>query len=69
MPFKSKAQQGKMFELQKEGKLKPGTAEEWASATPSIKGLPEYAPKPKDYVKPANAFEKIKKHLFKIKGV
>jgi hypothetical protein len=33
MPFKSKAQQGMMFHLQSIGKLKPGTAQEWASKT------------------------------------
>jgi hypothetical protein len=41
IPFKSRAQVKKFFVLQREGKLKPGTALEWAHATPSIKALPE----------------------------
>ena len=47
MPFVSKAQKGMMFHLQEEGKLKPGTAEEWARATPDIRGLPKHVTKPK----------------------
>lgn len=42
MPFKSKAQQRMMFHLQSAGKLKPGTAEEWAHATKNVKKLPEH---------------------------
>lgn len=41
MPFKSKAQQKKMFALEKEGKIKKGTAEKWAKETPNIKALPQ----------------------------
>lgn len=45
-PFKSKAQMKKLFSLESEGKLKPGTAEEFARATPNINKLPEkVAPK------------------------
>lgn len=40
MPFVSKAQQRKMFSLQSQGKLKPGTAKEWASHT-DFSHLPE----------------------------
>lgn len=40
-PFRSKAQQRLMFAKQSRGELKPGTALEWAHATPDIKGLPE----------------------------
>lgn len=42
MPAKSKAQLGKLFELQKQGKLKPGTAQEFARATPNISKLPAH---------------------------
>lgn len=36
----------KLFSLESEGKLKPGTAEEFARATPNINKLPEkVAPK------------------------
>jgi len=42
MPFKSKAQQRFMFAAQARGDIKPGTAERFAKATPSIKKLPEY---------------------------
>jgi hypothetical protein len=41
MPFKSKAQAHFMFAAQARGDVKPGTAEEWAHATKSIKSLPE----------------------------
>lgn len=47
MPFKSKAQQRKMFELEKEGKVKPGTAEQWAKETPNISKLPQRVSKSK----------------------
>lgn len=47
MPFKSKAQQKKMFLLEKQGKLKKGVAEEFAAATPNIKKLPEHVKKRK----------------------
>lgn len=47
MPFKSRAQVGKMAILQKEGKLKKGTFQEFADATPSIKKLPEHVKKRK----------------------
>ena len=40
MPFKSRAQAKKMFVLEKEGKVKKGTAKEFADATPNIKALP-----------------------------
>lgn len=42
MPFKSKAQMRKFFSMQEQGKLPPGTAEEWANATPDIKDLPQH---------------------------
>lgn len=41
MPFESKAQQRKMFSLQGQGALKPGTAKRWADETLDIKDLPE----------------------------
>jgi hypothetical protein len=47
MPFKSKAQQRKMFSLEEQGKLKKGTAEEWAKETPDIKKLPNKVKKRK----------------------
>lgn len=45
MPFKSQKQRGKIFELEKQGKIKPGTAQKFQDETPPGK-LPEYAPKP-----------------------
>lgn len=45
MPAKSKAQLREMFVLEKEGKVKKGTAKEWADATPNIKKLPEHVKK------------------------
>ncbi len=33
MPFKSKAQERKIAELEAQGKVKPGTTQEWASKT------------------------------------
>lgn len=47
MPYKSKAQIGKMRVLEKEGKLKPGTNAEWARETPNIKKLPKHVKKKK----------------------
>ncbi len=47
MPAKSKAQLGKLFILEKQGKLKKGIAEEFARATPNIKKLPEHVKKKK----------------------
>ncbi len=47
MPAKSKSQLSKMFVLEKEGKVKPGTAKEWADATPNIKKLPQHVKKKK----------------------
>jgi len=41
MPFKSKAQVGKMAILEKEGKVKKGTFQEFADATPNMKKLPK----------------------------
>ena len=40
MPYKSKMQMKKFFQLEKEGKLKKGTAENWAKETPNKKSLP-----------------------------
>lgn len=40
--FVSKAQQRKIFQLEKEGKLPKGTAQKWAEETPNIKRLPEH---------------------------
>ena len=37
MPFKSEAQKGKIAELEKEGKVKPGTFKQWAKDTPKGK--------------------------------
>lgn len=42
MPFKSKAQVGKIAILEKEGKVKKGTVKEWASETPNMKKLPKH---------------------------
>ena len=53
MPFKSKAQMGKFFAMEKRGELKKGVAEEWARATPSVKSLPERVAR-KAYVSAAN---------------
>lgn len=41
-PFKSEAQRRKMIQLEKEGKLSPGTVERWESET-TVKKLPERA--------------------------
>lgn len=46
MPFKSKAQMRKFFQLYKEGKISKRMLNEWLKATPSIKSLPERARKP-----------------------
>jgi hypothetical protein len=47
MPYKSEAQRRKFRHLEAEGKLPPGTAEEWEAKTPPGK-LPErVAPAPK----------------------
>lgn len=54
MPFKSKRQAAYMFAAEKRGDVKPGTAEEFARATPSIKNLPERAkPKQKPNLPPS----------------
>ena len=45
MPFKSKAQMRKLFSLEHQGKLKSGTAEEFAHSTPNISKLPEHVKK------------------------
>ena len=45
MPFKSKAQQKKMFAMEKRGELKKGVAEEFAHETKNIKKLPEHVKK------------------------
>jgi hypothetical protein len=47
MPAKSQAQLKKLFVLEKQGKLKKGTAEEFARATPDIKKLPVHVKKRK----------------------
>lgn len=47
MPFKSQRQRKFMFAAQKRGEIPKGTAERWAKHTPSIKALPERAPKRK----------------------
>lgn len=47
MPAKSKAQLGKLFILEKQGKLKKGTAKHWAEETPNIKSLPKHVKKRK----------------------
>lgn len=41
MPFKSKAQIAKMAELEKQGKVKKGTVQEWLKETPDVHKLPE----------------------------
>ncbi len=47
MPAKSKAQIKKLFVLEKQGKVKKGTAKEFADSTPNIKKLPEHIKKKK----------------------
>lgn len=47
MPFKSKAQQRKIAELEKQGKVKPGTTEAWAKETTNLRSLPERVGKAK----------------------
>ena len=42
IPFKSKTQARFMFAAEARGDVKPGTAEEFAKATPSIKRLPDH---------------------------
>jgi len=58
MPAKSKAQLKKLFILEKQGKLKKGTAKEWANATPNIKALPTHVKKKKKGKKKKNAKRK-----------
>jgi len=41
MPFKSKAQLRKFFELRDQGKMTQETIDKWTSETPNIKSLPE----------------------------
>ena len=41
MPFASKAQARKFYEMKKQGKISNATLMEWVHATPSIKALPE----------------------------
>jgi hypothetical protein len=41
MPYKSVAQMHKMFALEKEGKVKRGTAMKWAHETRNITKLPK----------------------------
>lgn len=50
MPFKSKAQMRKFFQLEKEGKLPKGTAQRWLDETPNVKKLPNRV-KPKKPLK------------------
>lgn len=45
MPAKSKAQLRYLFAAEKRGDVKPGTAEEFARATPNIGRLPEHVHK------------------------
>jgi hypothetical protein len=47
MPAKSRAQLKKLFVLEKDGKVKKGTAKELADATRNIKKLPEHVAKKK----------------------
>jgi hypothetical protein len=47
MPFKSKKQVAKIAILEKEGKVKKGTMQEWASETPNMKKLPNKVKKKK----------------------
>jgi hypothetical protein len=47
MPFKSKAQVGKIAVLEKEGKVKKGTFKEFVKATPDMKKLPAKVKKKK----------------------
>ena len=42
MPMQSKAQARKLFSLQEQGKLKPGTAVRWMHETPNFRRLPEH---------------------------
>lgn len=42
MPAKSKAQLRKLFVLERQGKLPPGKAKEFAHETPSVRDLPEH---------------------------
>lgn len=41
MPARSKSQLAKIAQLEAEGKVKPGTAKEWADATPDLESLPD----------------------------
>lgn len=41
MPFKSKAQLRKFFELEKQGKITDAQLQEWIASTPNIAKLPE----------------------------
>lgn len=41
MPFRSQAQRRKIAQLEKEGKVKPGTSKKWESETKNPNALPE----------------------------
>lgn len=47
MPFKSKAQVRKFFQLEKEGKISKKEVDKWLKETPSVERLPERVKKKK----------------------
>ena len=51
VPYKSKAQMGKFFAMEKRGQLPKGTAKEWADETPNIKKLPKHVKKSRSKAK------------------
>jgi len=59
MPFKSQSQARACFAKKSRGQAKGWNCKEWASATKSIKALPEHSKKAMDM-----SFSKIAKELF-----
>jgi hypothetical protein len=64
MPVRSKAQLGKLAELEKAGKVKPGTVKQWVRDTPGgIKNLPERI-HPRNPPQSTDDLRKIRKNKF-----
>ena len=67
MPFKSKAQIGKIAELEKQGKVKKGTFDEFKKATPDMEKLPERISPPKEKHTAVESLQKTYKKRFGVK--
>ena len=68
MPFKSKAQQRKMFSMEERGEVKKGTAKRWAKHTPNMKTLPAKAGNPVHSPCMTNCGEAAKETFYKKRG-